>query len=164
MKNKQTLFILCLAVHLLLLAAGPAGATQTHEDPEGLYVHQISHIFFLFSMGLLVYWIRNRRLIESTGWRYIQYSAILFMVWTVDAFFAHLFDENYTWVHITRVDAWHIHIDASNPFITVIYYLLKLDHVWCVPAMLLLLLGVKRLNIESRNKMLSIADIQGPGK
>jgi hypothetical protein len=163
-KNKQTFFILCLALYLLLLTAGSAGATQTHGDPEGLYVHQISHIFFLFSMGLLVYWIRIRRLIENTGWRYIQYSAILFMVWTADAFFAHLLDENYTWVHVIRVDAWHIHIDASNPFIMVIYYLLKLDHVWCVPAMLFLLLGVKRLNIESRNESLSKPDIREPGK
>jgi hypothetical protein len=140
---------LTLQTLLLLIAlVAPAGATQTHGDPEGLFVHQFSHIFFLFSMGLLIYWIRTRGLGQKNGWRHIQYAAILFMTWTMDAFATHLMDENYAWVDVTRMDAWHIHIDASNPFIIVFYYLLKLDHLWCVPAMLFMYMGLKRLNIE----------------
>jgi hypothetical protein len=115
-------------------------------------------------MGLLVYWIRTRRLFNNTGWRHIHYSAILFMFWTTDAFFAHLLDENYDWIHVSRVDAWHIHIDASSPLTAMIYYLLKLDHMWCVPALLFLLLGLRRLNIESRNTIFQANNFQGPGK
>ena len=31
-------------------------ATQTHGAPEGVYVHQIAHIFFMLSMGFLIHW------------------------------------------------------------------------------------------------------------
>ncbi len=136
---------------LVIVLAGPAGATQTHSDPEGLFIHQFSHIFFLFSMGLLIYWIRTRGLRQKPGWRQIQYAAVLFMIWTMDAFATHLMDEHYEWVSVTRVDAWHIHIDASNPFTIMLYYLIKLDHLWCVPALLLMYMGLKRLNLETRD-------------
>jgi len=138
-----------LWVGLILFSAEPTWATQTHGDPEGLYVHQFSHAFFLFSMGLLVYWIRTRRLTESGGWRYIQYAAILFMIWTVDAFFAHMMDEYFALVQVIRVDAWHIHINAASRITGVIYYIAKLDHFWCAPAMIFMFVGLRRLNRES---------------
>jgi len=28
-------------------------ATQTHGTPEGIYVHQMAHLFFILSMGFL---------------------------------------------------------------------------------------------------------------
>lgn len=138
------------ALSVLMITAGPAGATQTHSDPEGLVVHQFSHIFFLFSMGLLIYWIRTRGLKQKTGWRHIQYAAALFMIWTMDAFATHLMDEHYEWVRMTQAGPWRVHIEAVNLFTAIIYYLAKMDHLWCVPALLFMYLGLKRLNEESR--------------
>lgn len=120
-------------------------ATQSHGDPEGLLVHQMSHIFFIFSMGLFVYWLRARKLVRQAGWRYIRYSAILFMFWTADAFLAHMLDEQYAWIRVTRVDRWHLQIDAAHPFIAAFYYVVKLDHLWCAPAMVCLYVGLKKL-------------------
>lgn len=151
-KNRHLFFFYPSAafVYLLVFAASPALATQTHGDPEGLYVHQLSHAFFLFSMGLLVYWIRTRGLGANPGWRYIQYAAMLFMVWTVDAFFAHFMDEHFALVHVTRVDAWHIRIESESTGKAILYYLLKLDHLWCVPALMFMYAGLRRLDRESR--------------
>jgi len=59
----------------LVLVSEPALATQAHNAPEGLYAHQLAHVFFIISMGVLIYWLRERKLVQAVGWRYIQYAA-----------------------------------------------------------------------------------------
>jgi hypothetical protein len=132
---------------LLLVAPGAALATQAHADPEGLYVHQMSHLFLAFSMGLLIYWLRRRNLVQTDGWRYIQYSAVLFILWTFDAFTVHLLDEQYPVIRVTRLEDWTVQIDSvpDATWIKLLYYFVKLDHLFCVPALFLLYLGLKRL-------------------
>ncbi len=76
-------------------AAQPAGATQAHGPPEGLYVHQLSHLFFIFAMAILIYWLRSRGLVREQAWRYIQYAALFFILWSIDAFLVHLLDEQF---------------------------------------------------------------------
>lgn len=61
-----------------LMPVDNAGATQVHGGPEGLYVHQIAHFFFMFSMAILIYWLRERRLVQEKGWRFVQYAAFFF--------------------------------------------------------------------------------------
>ncbi len=139
-----------MAIAMVCLMAAPAWATQTHGDPEGLYVHQISHLFFLFSMGLLIYWLRARKLDREPGWKCIQYAAIFFMLWTVDAFIAHFMDEQYGFIRLSQAGPWHIRILAPDLATAVLYYIVKLDHLLCVPAMLFLYLGLRRLNKNSR--------------
>lgn len=141
---KKTLFIYFFAAGGLFFPQA-VFATQSHGAPEGLYVHQLSHLFFFFSMGILIYWLRVRNLVQETGWRYIQYSAFLFILWTLDAFAAHMFDEQFQWVNVTRLDRWHIRLDASHEWINLFYYIIKLDHLLCVPAIVFLYAGLKRL-------------------
>lgn len=160
MKRKTTFFIIVAA---LLTAALPAGATQTHGDPEGLIVHQFSHVFFFVSMGFLIYWIRTRGLHRQPGWRYIQYAAVLFMVWTMDAFATHLMDEHYLWVTLTRSGPWQVQMEARNLSVAVVYYLAKMDHLWCVPALLFMYLGLRRLNLEYRSDRPSSQKAGGDG-
>ncbi len=125
---------------------GTAFATQGHAEPEGLYVHQMSHLFFAFSMGLMIYWIRARNLSRQSGWKYIQYSALLFILWTLDAFTVHLLDEQWELVRVTRTGHWGMFLDTGgNHTLAVLYYIVKLDHLLCVPAMFLLYLGLKKL-------------------
>ena len=66
-----------LAVAAGWLVPAAALAVQEHGAPEGLYAHQFAHLFFLASMGLLIYWLRQRQLVRQAGWRYIQYAALL---------------------------------------------------------------------------------------
>ena len=131
----------------ILFGADPALATQSHSGPEGLVVHQIAHLFFVFSMGILVYWLRLRRLTVESGWRFIQYAAVLLIIWNIDAFAVHLLDEATEILDIQRLGNWHIQIraDSGYEFLELVYYLIKLDHVWCVPALVLLYMGLRRL-------------------
>lgn len=139
---------------LLWLFSTPATvfATQGHGDPEGLVVHQLSHLFFVFSMGILIYWLRAWNLVQRAGWRLIQYSAFFFILWTLDAFIVHFLDEGLGIIQVARVDRWHLRIDSppGADWIKVFYYAVKLDHLFCVPGLVFLYLGIRRLLRENR--------------
>ena len=77
MLKKSALIVTILAI------TEPALATQGHGAPEGLFAHQLAHIFFIISMAVLTYWLRERKLVQAVGWRYIQYSALFFILWNV---------------------------------------------------------------------------------
>ena len=130
-----------------VLAASPALATQTHGGPEGLVVHQMAHLFFVFSMGTLAYWLRARGLTARRGWRLIRYAAIMLILWNLDAFVAHLLDEQTALVGVRRIDNFHLELTPRPGFeaLAVVYYLVKLDHLLCVPALVFLYLGLRRL-------------------
>ena len=116
---------LCLAG--VLAAPARVLATQAHAAPEGIIGHQIAHVVFIVSMAILIYWLRERRLVEQPGWKYIQYAALFFILWNLDAFFAHLIDEQLLLVKVEKIDFWRRRIVAKNGFegIESIYYLLK---------------------------------------
>jgi hypothetical protein len=122
-------------------------ATQTHGEPEGLVVHQIAHLFFTFTMGLLIYWLRKRGLVSRQGWRHIQYAAIFFIAWNLDAFLSHWLLEQTGFITVENIEGMQLRITTIEDlhWLTEVYYLTKLDHLLCVPAMLFLLLGLRRL-------------------
>lgn len=132
---------------LILLLPVPALATQAHGDPEGLYVHQFAHAFFIVSLGIFIYWLRFKELVKETGWRYIQYAALFLILWNMDAAVAHLLDEQLKIIDVKRVGTWHIEITSidNTVFMVVLYYLVKLDHLLCVPALFFLSAGIRQL-------------------
>jgi|GEM_PF-194522 hypothetical protein len=146
MKNKLIILAVFMA-HETLLYGNSALATQDHGGPEGIYVHQMSHIFFAFSLCVLIYWLRQRELVKKTGWRYIQYAAFFFILWNSDAFTVHLISEQMNWVQSERVSSWQFRITAVNhgPWIEYFYFFIKLDHLLCVPAIFFLYAGLKSL-------------------
>ena len=138
----------------LVLVSEPALATQVHNAPEGLYAHQLAHIFFIISMGVLIYWLRERKLVQVVGWRYIQYAALFFILWNVDAFGVHMLEEQIAVIDVRRIDPWKLSITAANHSDVLIwfYYAAKLDHLLCVPALLLLYFGLRRLLKDTDDK------------
>ena len=149
------------AAALARLAALPtvAGATQGHGGGEGLYVHQLSHIFFCISMGILIYWLKTRNLTREPGWRYIGISALLFLLWSVDAFTVHLLDEQFLLIRTQTLEGGRLYVETGDglKWMGPVYYLAKLDHLLCVPAMIFLYVGLRRLMTETG------ADADSPG-
>jgi hypothetical protein len=145
---RSILLMACLAVIMFPVSVA---ATQGHSGIEGVHVHQLAHLYFIFSMGTLIYWIRRRELVREKGWRYIQYSAIFFILWNIDAFAVHFIDEQISTVVVSQGDPFQLHISTSEGFewIRYLYYLAKLDHLLCVPAMILLYLALRSLLRES---------------
>lgn len=135
----------------VLFFSGKAMATQTHGGLEGVYAHQFAHLFFIFSMGILIFWLRERKLVQEKGWRFIQYSAIFFILWNIDTFLAHLLDEQLEIISVSKIDAARILVESSRGggLIEAFYYAAKLDHLFCVPAMWFLYSGLRCLLKES---------------
>ena len=145
--NRAILLRSFFILAVLTLLPVTSYATQAHGAPEGLYTHQLAHFFFIISMGSFIFWLRKSRLTNETGWRYIQYAAIFLVLWNMSAFAAHYMDEQFLLVNVTRLDIWRIHIipPVSHPTLAMIYYLCKLDHLLCVPALIYLYRGLRRL-------------------
>ncbi len=146
---------------MILCHPSVALATQGHGAPEGLLVHQMSHLFFAASMGVLIFWLRQRDLIKEAPWRRIQYAALFFIAWNLDAFLVHLMDEHLVLIEISRIDTFRIHIDAPPGFewLGTVYFLAKLDHLLCAPALIFLYAGLRGLLRQSRT-----ASATGGGK
>jgi hypothetical protein len=148
MNPKKTRYtIVALIMGMILLPAAPALATQGHGGVEGVWVHQFAHLFFLLSMVFLIYWLRRAGLVKVPGWRYIQYAALFFILWNVDAMLVHFLDEQVRAVSIQDVGTWQIRIHAAGnrTWLAIVYYIAKLDHLLCVPAMFCLLLGLRHM-------------------
>ena len=88
---------------------------------------------------------------RSAGWRYIQYASLFFILWNTDAFLVHFIEEQSNALNITRLSTWEISIQPQPGFqwLGYIYYVTKLDHLLCVPALFFLYTGLKRLLRES---------------
>ena len=136
-----------LAAPVLILWPASAWATQTHGGLEGLFVHQLAHLFFAFSMGLLIFWLRKWRLTVSVGWRYIQYAAFFFIAWNLDTMASHWLQEQSGMIEVQNIASLRMHIITANgrQWLQEVYYLTKLDHLLCVPALIFLFLGFRRL-------------------
>jgi len=139
--------LITLVLILVSILPNLALATQTHGEPEGLIAHQMAHLFFIISMGIFEYSLRQRNLIKKHSWRYLQFAAILFILWNIVAILAHFLDEQVAILQIRAVDAWHLQITApgGDTGLAILYYFAKLDHLFCLPAMICLYLGLKKL-------------------
>ena len=162
MKYKIRLSLFSLASFaMMIFAPNPALATQGHGGIEGVYAHQIAHLFFIISMGGLIYWLRERGLVREKGWQMIQLSAFFFILWNLDAFLVHLLDDQMEIIGVQRIGLWKIHLTDlySSKFLKIVYYFAKLDHLLCVPAIVFLYLGLKRLVKAQR---LNVAEQEQP--
>lgn len=139
--------VLLMGICSVFLPAGNALATQGHAGSEGVWVHQFAHLFFMLSMVLLIYWLRRAALVKTPGWRYIQYAALFFIFWNIDTLLVHFLDEQVSTVTVKHLAALRIRIDTTGdrPWLAVLYYLAKLDHLLCVPAMVCLLQGLRHM-------------------
>ncbi len=131
-----------------------AHATQMHNAAEGVVVHQIGHLFFLISMVILYFTIRGKSLDSQKGWRFIQISALLFVLWNLDALIVHFLDNQIELISPVPLSIWEIKIDVMDPSINIdssrhitwLYYLLRLDHLLSLPAMVFLWRGLVLIN------------------
>lgn len=157
MKNKHKRCLCPIGVMVqvftaFLLFPADGLATQLHAGSEGIITHQAGHAFFLFSMVTLILTISGKQLNEQKGWRLIQYSAFFFILWNLNAMTAHFLDNQIHAVKIENLSLWTMDIITYNDSqrFGFFYYVLKLDHLLCVPAMLLLYKGLSILHEEQK--------------
>lgn len=127
-------------------------AIQLHQGNEGIIVHQVGHLFFLLSMVVLVFIITGRQLNREYGWKMIQLSAILFVLWNLDTVLAHFFDNQIRAVTVENMSLWQVRISAmsGSELMVLFYHSLKLDHLLCVPALFCFYRGLSSLVAKER--------------
>jgi hypothetical protein len=136
-----------LLLFLLAEAACPlsARALQAHAAPEGLYVHQIGHILFTLAMIGFALRIRSSRLYRQKSWRLMALGSVLFALWNIWAFCGH--------VVALMVPPGDFSLDSHvldsylllRAPVDVLYYILKLDHLLCIPALFCFYLALRKM-------------------
>lgn len=140
--------VIPVVVLLILIACPDALATQEHADPEGLYTHQIAHLFFMFSMAVLFIQIKRVPTLPR-GWRFIGIAAFLFLLWNIDTFTVHWIREPLSPEFFSgSVRAWTQKIDISTLIAKVFYAGKILDHFLSVGAMAAFVMGIKSFKDE----------------
>jgi hypothetical protein len=123
-----------------------AWALQTHPAPEGLYAHMLAHLFFIATLVIFTYWLQTTGLVRERGWRLIQISCFMFILWNLDTFAIHWIEHTMTRdMFITTGLDWSQGLSMSGGWRSWVYYFGKFDHFLCVPAILFLLMGLRSL-------------------
>ncbi len=132
-------------VAIIIFDPRPTLALQTHGPPEGLYVHQLAHLFFAAALLFLIWQIKYEGLAGLPGFRQIRWACGLFVLWNVIAFLGH-------WSEILLVPQAFQGQQGDmsqrlimSRFPAWIYYVTQLDHLILVPAFFLLSRGLKAL-------------------
>ncbi len=133
-------------VALFLLFPSSSLALQLHREPEGFYVHQMAHVLFFLSMGILIYWLYKTNLSKIRAWKFIRWSALFFMLWNFNAFVGHAIEESsgFYFKDAPLIGKVYVNFRDNLPA-TLLYYFLKLDHLFCVPAIYFLFKGLDAL-------------------
>lgn len=127
-------------------------ATQMHQGSEGIITHQTGHLFFLFSMIVLIFTVTGKGLVKEKGWRLIQVSAFFFALWNIDALAVHFLDNQIYAVKLELISFTDVRVitNEDSSLLAYVYYFLKLDHIFCVPAMFFLYRGLSCLLVDQQ--------------
>ena len=142
------LLIICCC----LFMPADAWALQSHGAPEGLYVHQMAHVFVVLAMAYW-FWDISRSSFGGRGWRYLQVFCVLMLAWNVVAFTGHAVAVGVDAKQIVR-EGGYLNSRLTGPldFRILLYYLTRFDHFVIVPALFFLFLGVRSLYKDVEKK------------
>lgn len=153
MKHMVVFITVWSALFLVAVFPSPALALQTHAAPEGLYAHQIGHVFFAIAMFGFALRIWRSRLRKEQSWRLMFVGAVLFALWNGWAFLGHIVTMLIPQADFSRGSDGLKSILALHSPVDVIYYLLKMDHLLCIPAMVFIYLALKRMTAQPADRV-----------
>ncbi len=134
-----------LLLTVLLILPDQAHALQSHSAPEGIYVHQLAHIFFMSALCYL-FWDIRRSSFPGKGWRFLQAFCVCMVLWNIVAFTGHSVEAVINAADI-EVYSGYLSTKIAGPITSakLIYYFTKLDHLFSVPALFFLYLSMLSL-------------------
>ena len=152
MKRMHLPLYLSVITLVALLHPESAWALQPHSAPEGLYVHQMSHL--LFSGALIYLFLHTRRTPElrGRGWLYLQLFCILFTCWNLLALVGHEAAKFLSVADFIDRSNWNEQIAGPISPIKLLYFLTKMDHLLYVPALLSLVIALRIFSKEAEQE------------
>lgn len=127
---------------LVMLSAGSAWAVQDHGGSEGLVSHELGHLLLILGMGYLLYHLRQLGQ-KGHNWREFRFFLWMLILWNLLTFVGHWLNE---FVPAERfiLNAGAVSAFRITDFADGLYYLSRLDHLFLLPAILCLLLALRR--------------------
>ncbi|NQS71910.1 MAG: hypothetical protein HQQ73_07120 [Desulfobulbaceae bacterium] len=118
-------------------------ALQIHGGPEGLYVHQMAHVHYFFALVFFLWYIR-RAAFTSRGWQFLQLFCLLMGLWNILAFVGHIAATHVEPTSLVQ-DSHYLTTRLLPPYSVnnLVFYLAKLDHLLCVPALFCLYMAIR---------------------
>ncbi len=144
----QCIFIMSIILPAMLIAPDSAWALQAHGAREGIYVHQMAHVFFFFSL-LYLYRDFRRSTSIGRGWNYLMWFCLFLMAWNIVAFTGHAVAAYLAPEYIAQA-ASYFHSRLIGPLngIKAVFYITRFDHLLLVPAFFFLYMGLRNLYIS----------------
>ena len=159
--SRRSVFALFLGTCAVLTAwPDNALALQVHAGPEGLFVHQMAHVFFTASMASLLYILIRHPLGHGRGWTYLKLSLLFFIIWNINALITHSLELIISENEIISGRLLPLYLVRPLTFETWVYYIGKFDHLLCVPAMFFLTIALKTFCKEAEHRAQDIEDIE----
>jgi hypothetical protein len=138
-------FFLCLVLVFLFLPDS-AWALQSHGPPEGIYTHQMAHIFFFVSL-LYLYRDLGHSSSKEQGWRYLRWFCLLMVSWNIVAFIGHAVTFHLASEYIADAGSFfHSRLLGPMNRTKFLFYVTRFDHLLVVPALYFLYLGLRSLH------------------
>lgn len=138
-----------LAFWVFTITPENAYAFQTHGQYEGLYVHQIAHLLYASSVAALAYRLKKTGLIKKRPWRLISMGMLLLAVWNLWAFVGHIVEYLLPQKDFVQIPGTNTPGICLASWLDIAYYILKFDHLFSVPALFLIYLGLRGLKDTS---------------
>lgn len=133
-----------------LFQPAPAFCLQVHGGNEGLYVHQMAHLFFMAAMVFLSYILFRHPLGHGKGWTYLKFSLLFFFIWNINALTTHALELEIPHDAMIQEDLLPHSLCIPLTFKAYIYYIGKFDHLLCVPAMFCLAMALRSFCMEAK--------------
>ena len=148
-KRKIVRIWLFLLLIMVILLPGDALALQVHGEPEGVYVHQMAHLHYIFALGYF-FWDIRRTSFTGRGWRYLQLFCVLMTCWNIIAFLGHLAEAYLDPQSLLQTDCY-LQVRLLSPFTLnkYLYFITKLDHLIYVPALFFLFVGLRSFYLSA---------------
>ncbi|MHB8810125.1 MAG: hypothetical protein ACYC9M_08950 [Desulfobulbaceae bacterium] len=149
MQQRQVLSktVILLGGLLVPLSANPAPAyaLQTHGALEGLFAHQGAHLFLTVSLLIFLVNIQRSRLKADKAWRLLFWGTFLLALWNIWAFFGHVAEIFTPEAVFVRLPGQQIPSLLVKSWREVAFYVFKMDHLLCLPALLLYYRGLTKI-------------------
>lgn len=152
MKNSKHL-IIAISALFMCIAPEQAWALQPHGEPEGLYVHQMSHILFMAALTYLYLHTRRTTTLVSKGWRYLRIFCLLLFLWNLLAFTGHYVDLYLLPSDFVDKGTWNAKLIPPITAIKIFFFFSRMDHFFNVSALLALMISLRTFYLEARKEV-----------
>lgn len=145
--SSQRVAVLLALVLGLSGSVQPAWAVQGHGGAEGLVSHEIGHVLYVAGMLFMLFHVMRSRF-RSAAWMRFRCFLCFMILWNFLTFSGHWMREYVASEQFHEADGHTVAFTVSNPS-DAFFYLTRLDHLLLVPALLCLLLALRKWRAES---------------